>query len=114
MKDLFEKLDNNLSNIDFQLTPIAQVARFMIESGFLENLAEHLPEMMAFIRRTFPREEPKLFMPDVLRYLGISERTYYRKVAEGRLIPRKWEGPDFFYRSDLEEERRESRRRGRI
>ena len=53
-------------------------------------------------------------MADVIDHLGISERTYYRKVAEGKLVPRKWEGPDFFYRSDLREERKESKRRGRI
>jgi len=45
---------------------------------------------------------------------GISPRTYYRKVAQGKLTPRKWEGPDFFYRRDLEKERMESKRRGRI
>jgi len=55
-----------------------------------------------------------LFMADVLTYLGISERSYYRKVASGKLVPRKWEGPDYFYRADLESEHLESVRRGRI
>ena len=54
------------------------------------------------------------FMPDVINYLGISERTYYRKIADGKLVPRKWEGPDFFHRSDLKKERKEGRRRGRV
>ncbi len=114
MKNQLEKLDNSLNNIDFRLAPIAQVAQFLIESGLLENLAEHLPEIITLMRRMFPAEETKLFMADVIHYLGISERSYYRKVAEGKLVPRKWEGPDFFYGSDLAEERKESKRRGRI
>jgi len=114
MKDHLHKLNNSLSNINYHLAPIAEAAQLLIESGALEKLTEHLPELINFLRRNCPVEEPKLFMPDVLRYLGISERSYYRKIAEGKLVPRKWQGPDFFYRSDLEEERKESKRRGRI
>ncbi|MGK6353495.1 hypothetical protein [Parapedobacter sp. DT-150] len=110
----YETLDGQLRAIESHLAPIAEAARRLVESGLLEDLAAHLPEIILFVRQHFRVEEPRLFMPDVLDYLGISERTYYRKVAGGRLIPRKWEGPDFFYRSDLEEQRRESRRRGRI
>ncbi|HWK57353.1 MAG TPA: hypothetical protein VNQ80_08450 [Parapedobacter sp.] len=80
----------------------------------MEQLAKNLPEIIAFIRRTFPPEEAKLFLPDVIDYLGISPQMYYRKVAQGKLTPRKWEGPDFFYRRDLEKGRMESKRRGRI
>ncbi len=114
MEKQFEKLNSHLSNIDFRLLPIAQVAQYLIDSGLLENLAAQLPEISTFLHRTFPSEESKLFMADVIHYLGISERSYYRKVAAGKLVPRKWEGPDFFYRSDLDEEREESKRRGRI
>ncbi|WP_353197617.1 DNA-binding protein [Parapedobacter defluvii] len=114
MKNQFETLNNNLSNINHHLAPIAEAAQLLIESGALEKLADQLPEIITFLRKHFPIEEPRLFMPDVLDYLGIHKRTYYRKVADGKLIPRKWEGPDFFYRSDLEEERKESKRRGRI
>src|SRR5690606_30973838 len=96
------------------LRPLAAVAVYLMESGLLEQLAKNLPEIVAFIRRTFPTDEPKMFMADVLDHLGISPRSYYRKVAEGKLTPRKWEGPDFFYPSDLEDERKESKRRGRI
>ncbi|SFC19009.1 hypothetical protein SAMN05421747_1064 [Parapedobacter composti] len=96
------------------LASIAAVARTLTETGVLEQLAKHLPDMTLRLHRGLHREEPKLFMADVLRHLGISERTYYRKVAQGKLRPRKWEGPDFFYLSDLEEERRESVRRGRV
>lgn len=114
MLNRFEKLDGRLSSIEDNLQPIAEVAAYLMESGALEQLAKHLPEIISFIRRNFPTDEPKLFMPDVLEHLGISPRSYYRKVADGKLVPRKWEGPDFFYPSDLEEERRESKRRGRI
>lgn len=109
-----EKRDGDLQSIDDKLGPIAALAAMIIESGLVAQLVKHLPELTAFIHRNFPKEEPKLFMADVLRYLGISERTYYRKLSEGKLKPRKWEGPDFFYRYDLEDERRESGRRGRI
>ncbi len=114
MKNQFENLNNNLSNINFRLVNLDELARILIESGLLEQLATHFPELVAFIRRTFPRNEPKLYLPEVLTYLGISKRTYQRKVADGKLVPHKWEGPDFYYPSDLEEEWQESKRRGRI
>lgn len=114
MKNLVENLNNNLSNINFHLVNLDQAARILIESGLLEQLVKHLPELIAFIRSTFPKKETKMFMPDVIDHLGISKRTYQRKVADGKLVPRKWEGPDFFYPSDLEEEHKESKRRGRI
>lgn len=114
MKNLVENLNNNLSNINFHLENLDQIVRILIETGLLEQLARHLPELVVFIRRTFPVEEPKLYLPDVLDYLGISRRSYFRKLAAGKLVPRKWDGPDFFYPSDLEEERKESKRRGRI
>jgi len=114
MLNHFEKFDGQLKSIGENLRPVAAVAAYLLESGVLEQLTKHLPEIISFIRRNFPTDEPKLFLPDVLHYLSISERSYYRKVAEGKLVPRKWEGPDFFYPSDLEEERRESKRRGRI
>lgn len=113
MKQLIEKLNNNLDTANSNLVPVAEATRFLLDTGVLEQLASYLPEVISFIRRTIPAEEPKLFMADVIHYLSISERTYYRKLAEGKLKPRKWEGPDFFYRRDLEEELRESRRRGR-
>ncbi len=109
-----ENMDGRLASIEGNLTAIAHVFIKLDESGLLEQLAKNLPEIIAFIRRTFPPEEAKLFLPDVIEYLGISPRTYYRKVAQGKLTPRKWEGPDFFYRRDLEKERMESKRRGRI
>jgi len=114
MKITIEKLNQNLSNIDLHLAPIASIAEFLIESGTLEKLTEQVPEIVALLRKHFPVEGPKFFMSDVIDYLGISKRTYYRKLAEGKLKPRKWEGPDFFYRHDLAEEYRESKRRGRI
>ncbi|PPL04309.1 hypothetical protein [Parapedobacter indicus] len=114
MKNLVENLNSNLSNINFHLVNLDQAARMLIESGLLEQMTEYLPELIAFIRRTFPKDEPKMHLPEVLKYLGVSERTYYRRIADGKLIPRKWEGPDFFYPSDLEKERKESKRRGRI
>lgn len=114
MKNLVENLNNNLSNINFHLVNLDELARILIESGLLEQLTEYLPEIATFIRRTFPRNEPKLYLPDVLKYLNISKRTYQRKVAAGDLAPRKSAGPDFFYPSDLAEELKESKRRGRI
>ena len=114
MKNQFENLNNNLSNINFHLSLLREVAQILIETGLLEQLAKHLPELVVYLRCVLPKDEPKMYLADVLNHLGISERTYYRRVAEGKLVPRKWDGPDFFYPSDLAEERKESKRRGRI
>ena len=93
-----EQLNGHLSSID----------------GHLATATQHLLALVEAVRSVAPPEEPKLFMADVLTYLGISERSYYRKVASGKLVPRKWEGPDYFYLSDLEAEYAESKRRGRV
>lgn len=114
MKNQFQKLNDNLSNIDYRLANLDQLAQILLDTSLLQQLAVCLPDLIAFMRRTFPKNEPKMYLPEVLKYLGFSERTYYRRVADGKLFPRKWEGPDFFYPSDLEEERKESKRRGRI
>lgn len=51
---------------------------------------------------------------EVKDYLGISESTYKRMVKQGRLLPLKRPGGDRFYRSQLEDEYRESVRKGRV
>ena len=50
----------------------------------------------------------------VIKYLGISERTYIRKVKDGTLKPRKMPGGDRFYKCELLEAFNESIRRGRV
>ncbi|SEN01580.1 hypothetical protein SAMN05216436_110110 [bacterium A37T11] len=60
------------------------------------------------------KKEKRLYMENVIDHLHISERTYYRKVAAGILKPRSWNGRDYFYESDLEEQLKESRRKGRL
>lgn len=102
MSKQYVRIEDRLASIDAHLADIAHVARMLIHSGFLEAVTTNLPV------------EPKLYLHDVLDYLGISERTYYRKVSSGKLTPRKWEGPDYFYLRDLDQEREESRRRGRV
>ena len=59
-------------------------------------------------------EDPQMDRQDVKDYLGISESTYKRKVKEGRLRPMKLPGGDKYYKSDLLEEYKESKRRGRV
>jgi len=51
---------------------------------------------------------------EVKDYLKISESTYKRKVKQGVLTPLKMPGGDRFYRFQLEDELKESVRRGRI
>jgi hypothetical protein len=59
-------------------------------------------------------KDEQMSRQQVKDYLGISETTYKRKVREGKLRPLKMPGGDRFYKSQLEEEYRESIRRGRI
>jgi len=108
-----ERLEDRLASMEVHLADIARTARVLVQSGFLDAIMSYVSENKS-ARSSFEQPEPKLYIRDVLEYLGISERTYYRKVTEGKLIPRKWEGPDYFYPSDLESERDESIRRGRL
>ena len=59
-------------------------------------------------------QDEQMTRQDVKDYLGISESTYKRKVKDGSLRPLKLPGGDRFYRSQLEEQYKESIRRGRI
>ena len=49
----------------------------------------------------------------VKEYLNISESTYKRKVKDGTLKPMRLPGGDRYYKADLLEQWKESRRRGR-
>jgi DNA-directed RNA polymerase specialized sigma subunit len=62
---------------------------------------------------TLPEDE-MLTRLEVMKYLGISDSTYKRKVRKGILKPSKLPGGDRFYKSELKEEFLESKRRGRI
>lgn len=55
----------------------------------------------------------KIYKQEAVEKLGISDRTYERRKAEGRLKPRGM-GHDFFYPEDLEEALAESRRKGKV
>lgn len=106
-----------LDIMEHHLRDLAEAARLLVESGVLQLLVDHLPTALNSLHPSQSppfKDERKLFLFDVLNYLGISERSYYRKVAQGKLVPRKWEGPDYFYRSDLDAEYAESKRRGRV
>lgn len=59
-------------------------------------------------------EDPQMDRQEVKDYLGISESTYKRKVREGKLRPLKSPGGDKFYKSELLDEYKESKRRGRV
>ncbi|MGA9652023.1 DNA-binding protein [Pedobacter sp.] len=59
-------------------------------------------------------EDKQMDRQDVKDYLGISESTYKRKVKDGSLRPLRLPGGDRFYKSQLEEQYKESIRRGRI
>lgn len=60
-------------------------------------------------------EYPRMFDKyQAMLYLSMSKSTYYRKVKNGELVPRKLGNTDFYYEEDLEKEYQESLRRGRI
>ena len=60
------------------------------------------------------KARPLLSVIEVMDMLGISRSTYYRFVKEGRLLPRILGNRHYYYLEDLEEQIRESKRRGRI
>jgi len=55
----------------------------------------------------------KIYKEEAIELLGISDRTYERRKADGKLKPRGM-SHDFFYPEDLEEALAESRRKGKI
>ena len=55
----------------------------------------------------------RIYRQEAIDLLGISERTYERKKANGELKPRGM-SHDFYYPEDLEEAMAESRRKGRV
>ncbi|WP_316736751.1 DNA-binding protein [Pedobacter aquatilis] len=61
-----------------------------------------------------PDDSLQMTRQQVKDYLKISESTYKRKVKQGTLTPVKMPGGDRFYKYQLEDELRESVRRGRI
>ncbi|GAA3950306.1 hypothetical protein GCM10022246_01060 [Pedobacter ginsengiterrae] len=61
-----------------------------------------------------PGDSLHMTRQEVKDYLKISESTYKRKVKQGVLTPLKMPGGDRFYRYQLEDELKESVRRGRI
>jgi len=61
-----------------------------------------------------PDESLQMTRQQVKDYLKISESTYKRKVRQGALTPVKMPGGDRFYKYQLEDELKESVRRGRI
>lgn len=61
-----------------------------------------------------PSDSLQMTRQQVKDYLKISESTYKRKVKQGSLTPLKMPGGDRFYKFQLEDELKESVRRGRI
>lgn len=55
-----------------------------------------------------------LQVEDVLVYLHISKRTYYRLVQKGELKPRVIGGRHYYYKVDLTNALQQSRNRGRF
>lgn len=56
----------------------------------------------------------KMSRLQVIEYLGISPRTYIRKVKDGTLKPIDLPGGHFYFKRDLLAAYNESKRRGRI
>jgi len=55
-----------------------------------------------------------LQVEEVLVYLHISRRTYYRLVQKGELIPRIIGGRHYYYLSDLYNALKQSKNKGRL
>ncbi|RZM05704.1 MAG: helix-turn-helix domain-containing protein [Pedobacter sp.] len=89
--------------------------------GKIDKLLEVLEKIYQIIQLIYTKNYGALSLPEdelltrqeVLDYLGISKSTYKRKVKNGQLHPHKFPGGDRFYRSELMDELKESKRRGR-
>ncbi|SFH35477.1 hypothetical protein SAMN04489864_109152 [Pedobacter insulae] len=64
--------------------------------------------------QTLAEDNEEMTRLQVIKYLGICERTYIRRVKDGTLKPRKLPGGDRFYKRDLDGAYKESIRRGRV
>ena len=83
----------------------------------LSRIVEILLDILAQLRNQNTPQLPEDYYEEmsrlqVIKYLGIHERTYIRKVKDGKLKPRKMAGGDRFYKRDLTEAYKESIRRG--
>ncbi|MCX2477202.1 helix-turn-helix domain-containing protein [Pedobacter sp. MC2016-05] len=89
--------------------------------GKIDKLLEVLEKIYQIIQLIYTKNYGALSLPEdelltrqeVMDYLGISESTYKRKVKNRQLHPHKFPGGDRFYRSELMDELKESKRRGR-
>lgn len=114
MKQLIEKLSNNLNTTNSNLAPVAEATRFIMESGVLEQLAKHLPEVIALIHRNFPAdgfEKPDSDPLHDAKYaagrIGVVDRTLRRLTHKGLLpVHTHFNGKRWFRESDIERCRR--------
>ncbi len=86
-----------------QLIELLNLLAFLLKE--LLAVAKEILQLLLSLKGTLPhKQETRMYLQNVLDYLHISERTYYRKVANGQLKPRHWDGKDYFYESDLQEQ----------
>lgn len=77
----------------------------------LEEMLMYLKQLLAYFDRG---GNEQLTRQQVIKYLGICEATYKRRVKDGTLKPMKMPGGHRYYKRDLEKAHKESIRRGRI
>ncbi|MGV3761583.1 hypothetical protein [Parapedobacter sp.] len=101
-------MENHLMQdlIDLQARQLAAQETMNAHLSLIAANTKPLATSPLFIRR-------KIYRQEAVELLGISDRTYDRRKAEGKLKPRGM-GHDFFYPEDLEEAIAESRRTGRV
>ena len=86
-----------------------QLAAQETTNAYLESIAANTQPLAT---NTFLTRR-KIYKQEAISLLGISERTYNRWKAEGKLKPHGL-GHDFYYPEDLQPALAESRRKGKV
>lgn len=88
-----------LVKLDILIGVVRQIERLMDELVENTETTSHKGGACEACHSTEPEE--LLLKKQVIDILRISERTYYRHIENGILVPRQLGNRSFFYRSDL-------------
>ena len=71
-------------------------------------------ELQASSAASRHNEDEEMTRLQVIEYLGITPRTYLRRVKDGTLKPRRLPGGDRYFKSELIEAYKDSIRKGKV
>lgn len=88
MKNQFDQLNTNLSNINHYLETIHHVSKLFVESGVLDQLARYLPQLIGTsteITDASIRSGEWMSRKEAWTHLGIARSTFEQMAANGEL-----------------------------